>query len=157
MWCRYAPTVDLVLLSHGDLAHCGLYAYAYARWGLTAPAYTTLPVQAMGRIATTEDVEGIRDQEDVGDVVQKKSDDDGDAMEPEEAGDAEAEPTPEKTKGKYVANLQEVHDAFDSVNTLRYSQPTHLQGTMITFFAPINVILTGAALREMSRPNYHTF
>lgn len=83
----------------------------------------------MGRIATTEDVEGIRDQEDVEDVAQKKNDEDVDAMETEEAGEPEADPTPEKTRGKYVANLQEVHDAFDSVNTLRYSQPTHLQGT----------------------------
>ncbi|KAJ6598875.1 beta-lactamase-like protein [Mycena vulgaris] len=68
-WEEYlcAPTVDLVLLSHGDLAHCGLYAYAYSRWNLKAPTYTSLPVQAMGRIATTEDIEGIRDEEDIGD------------------------------------------------------------------------------------------
>ena len=46
-------------MSHGDLQHTGLYAYAYSRWGLTAPAYTTLPVQAMARIAATEDVEGV--------------------------------------------------------------------------------------------------
>lgn len=121
---RFAPTVDLILLSHGDLAHCGLYAYAHARWGLKAPTYTTLPVQAMGRLATTEDVEGLRDQEDVGDATEKKLEDGGDESETEEH---ESDKQP-KT-GKYVATVQEVHDAFDSVNTLRYSQPTHLQGT----------------------------
>ena len=67
MGFRSAPTVDLVLLSHGDLPHSGLYAYAHAHWGLTAPAYTTLPVQAMARIAATEDVEGIRDEQQVED------------------------------------------------------------------------------------------
>ncbi|KAI0682693.1 beta-lactamase-like protein [Cytidiella melzeri] len=36
-----------------------LYAYAYSNWGLTAHAYTTLPVQAMARVAATEDVEGV--------------------------------------------------------------------------------------------------
>ena len=31
-------------------------------------------------------------------------------------------------KRKFVATIHEVNEAFDSVNTLRYSQPTHLQG-----------------------------
>ena len=123
---RHAPTVDLVLLSHGDLAHCGLYAYAHARWGLKAPTYTTLPVQAMGRIATTEDVEGIRDEEDVGDEAEKTRDVEDDVADTLDSEISETQPF--KRKGKYVASLQEVHDAFDSVNTLRYSQPTHLQG-----------------------------
>ena len=126
---RYAPTVDLVLLSHGDLAHCGLYSYAHARWGLKAPTYTTLPVQAMGRIATTEDIEGIRDEEDVGDDVERTQDGEGDAMDSE--GSLGQEHKPSKGNGKYVSTLQEVHEAFDSVNTLRYSQPTHLQGPHI--------------------------
>jgi len=101
-----APTVDLVLLSHGDLAHAGLYAYAHARWGLKAPAYTTIPVQAMARIATLEDVEGTRDEQDVLD---------------------EESPT-ESASQKYIATANQVHEAYDAVNTLRYSQPTHLQG-----------------------------
>ncbi|KAK0230997.1 beta-lactamase-like protein [Armillaria fumosa] len=120
-----APTVDLVLLSHGDLAHSGLYPYAYSRWDLKAPAYTTLPVQAMGRIAATEDVDGLRDEQDIGDEGQSMSnEDDMDTIQEPQT------PPPEdiKQKGKYIATSREVHDAFDSVNTLRYSQPTHLQG-----------------------------
>ncbi|RDB22774.1 Cleavage and polyadenylation specificity factor subunit 2 [Hypsizygus marmoreus] len=121
-----APTIDLVLLSHGDLAHTGLYPYAYSRWGLKAPAYTTLPVQAMGRIAVSEDVEGVREEEDVGDVEESKPQDPS-AM---DMGDESPSPSPRKdgNKGKYVATVAEVQDAFDSINTLRYSQPTHLQG-----------------------------
>lgn len=116
-----APSVDLVLISHGDLLHCGLYAYAYARWNLKAPTYTSLPVQAMGRIAVTEDVEGIRDEQDVGDI-------------PEEAANAEDNemdvdrPKTPSHKGRYVATLHEVHEAFDSINVLRYQQPCHLAG-----------------------------
>lgn len=118
-------------MSHGDLAHTGLYAYAHMHWGLTAPAYTTLPVQAMARIAATEDVEGIRDEEDVGDdqsaaVQDEASDEPGTGSEsPEQRENARPKPRARK----YVATVHEVHEAFDSVNVLRYSQPCHLQGT----------------------------
>jgi cleavage and polyadenylation specificity factor subunit 2 len=80
----------------------------------------------MGRIAVSEDVEGIRDEQDVVDDTQKKD---------QESDLTDAEPSVVPTKnatnsrGMYVATLQDVHDAFDSVNTLRYSQPTHLQGS----------------------------
>ncbi|KAH9844105.1 beta-lactamase-like protein [Rhodofomes roseus] len=127
-----APSVDLVLLSHGDLQHSGLYAYAYAHWGLTAPAYTTLPVQATARIAATEDVEGIRDEQQIGETSEREK-----STSPEASGSTPPEdksekpstpPPPKSAKGRYIATLQEVHDAFDSVNVLRYSQPCHLQG-----------------------------
>ncbi|GBE80027.1 hypothetical protein SCP_0212290 [Sparassis crispa] len=123
-----APNVDLVLLSHGDLAHSGLYAYAYSHWNLTAPAYTTLPVQAMARIAATEDAEGIRDEQDVGgqDKEQHSASPGTDEPSSDDASGSTSAPRPRS--GKYIPTLQEVHDAFDSVNVLRYSQPYHLQG-----------------------------
>ncbi|KAI0921639.1 hypothetical protein AcW2_006550 [Taiwanofungus camphoratus] len=124
-----APTVDLVLLSHGDLAHSGLYPYAHTHWNLTAPAYTTLPVQAMARVAASEDAEGIRDEQDVDDT---SKDEQNTRSETEDSTFAVSSkftsPTPRPRAGKYVATVQEVHDAFDSVNVLRYSQPCHLQG-----------------------------
>lgn len=86
----------------------------------------------MGRIATTEDVEGIRDEEDVGDEAENTRDGEDDAVDMLDSEIPETQAS--KRKGKYVASLQEVHDAFDSVNTLRYSQPTHLQGT---YYIPI--------------------
>ncbi|KAH9985192.1 beta-lactamase-like protein [Russula compacta] len=142
-WERYcnklreiAPSVDLVLLSHGDLAHTGLYPYAYSRWGLNAPAYSTLPVQAMARIAATEETDGIRDEEDVGgagEQVAPGGGDDAPSPDPSNSpqdGQPEEEPQPQlhSPKGKYVATPQEVHDSFDAINTLRYSQPAHLSG-----------------------------
>jgi cleavage and polyadenylation specificity factor subunit 2 len=82
----------------------------------------------MGRIATTEDVEGIREEEDIGDEGEKKTD--------SETGIETEEPKElVKTKGKYVATLHDVQDAFDAINTLRYSQPTHLQGVRTSFHA----------------------
>jgi cleavage and polyadenylation specificity factor subunit 2 len=123
----------LVLLSHGDLPHVGLYPYAYSRWNLKAPAYTTLPVQAMGRIAVTEDVEGVREEEDVGDEKDHKPEHVDGTM---ELHDGSRSPSQKRDipKGKYVASLIEVQDAFDSVNTLRYSQPTHLQGPLFHLY-----------------------
>ena len=133
---RIAPSVDLVLLSHGDLAHTGLYPYAYSRWGLNAPAYSTLPVQAMARIAATEETDGIRDEEDVGGAGEQVAPGNGDdATSPDPSNSLqnsqpEEDPQPQlhSPKGKYVATPQEVHDSFDAVNTLRYSQPAHLSG-----------------------------
>lgn len=127
---RLAPTIDLVLLSHGDLAHSGLYPYAYSRWGLKAPAYSTLPVQAMGKIAAMEDVEGIRDEQDIGDELAQGAE--HQEMPSEENADTHRESTLKaKTEtGKYLATLVEVQDAFEYLNTLRYSQPTHLQGSL---------------------------
>lgn len=121
-----------MLLSHGDLAHCGLYPWAYSRWGLKAPAYTTLPVQAMGRIAVTEDVEGIRDEEEVIDETPESP-----SLDEENAESGDGSLSAQDGKRKFIATVIEVQDAFDSCNTLRYSQPTHLQGEyMYTYFNP---------------------
>ncbi|KAN0126510.1 Beta-lactamase-like protein [Russula decolorans] len=132
-----APSVDLVLLSHGDLPHSGLYPYAYSRWGLKAPAYSTLPVQAMARIAATEEIDGIRDEEDVGSTEEQAAPSDGGDVHMRDPSHStqdnqmeEDSQTPQLhvPKLKYVATPQEVHDSFDAVNTLRYSQPAHLSG-----------------------------
>ncbi|KAG8961095.1 hypothetical protein FRC03_005791 [Tulasnella sp. 419] len=117
-----APSVDLVLFSHGDLAHVGLYPWAHARWKLQAPAYSALPVQSMGRMAVVEDVEAIKAEEDLS------------PPDTEMEVDGQQPPT-----HKRVPTMQEIHIAFDSINTLRYSEPTHLggkcQGITITPFS----------------------
>ncbi|KAI0306845.1 beta-lactamase-like protein [Multifurca ochricompacta] len=128
-----APSVDLVLLSHGDLAHSGLYPYAYSRWGLKAPAYSTLPVQSMARIAATEEAEGIRDEENVSGTEEQETPADGDDELMQDGSNVSPESQPEvgssfRHSSKYVATAQEIHDSFDAVNTLRYSQPAHLSG-----------------------------
>ncbi|KAL7282245.1 hypothetical protein ACG7TL_003714 [Trametes sanguinea] len=89
---------------------------------------------AMARIAATEDVEGIRDELPVDD--QSGSPQEGSSASPsrESTSPSPAPPSPSPSplagnrKRKYVATVHEVHDAFDSVNVLRYSQPCHLQG-----------------------------
>ena len=120
---RSAPAIDLVLLSHGDLQHSGFYAYPHTHWGLRAPAYATLPVHAMARIATIEEAESIRSQEDVGALEKPVNAE-------ENAGEALDNVVPRR---KYIATLEQIRDAFDAVNTLRFSQPTHLQGEFSRF------------------------
>ncbi|KIY49386.1 hypothetical protein FISHEDRAFT_41247 [Fistulina hepatica ATCC 64428] len=114
-----APSVDLVLLSHGDLAHAGLYPYAYSRWNLHAPTYSTLPVQAMARMAVTEEVESLRQEQDF--------DAPSSSLSTPTAVDGTTDMNP-VVRGKCIATSQEVQDAFDTVNVLRFSQPCHLQG-----------------------------
>ena len=76
----------------------------------------------MGRIAVTEDVEGIRDEEEVIDEPPESP-----SPDEENAGSGDSLST-QDGKRKFIATVIEVQDAFDSCNTLRYSQPTHLQG-----------------------------
>ncbi|KAG9018843.1 hypothetical protein FRB90_009130 [Tulasnella sp. 427] len=107
---QHAPNVDLVLFSHGDTAHLGLYPYAHAKWKLAAPAYASIPVQAMGRMAVTEELKDLAMEEQV--------------LPPTEGSAEEEEPMTEK----YVATPHEILEAFDAVSTLRYSEPIHLAG-----------------------------
>lgn len=48
---RVVGRVDLVLISHLDMAHMGALPYAMGALGLDAPVYGTLPVHRMGQIA----------------------------------------------------------------------------------------------------------
>ncbi|KAF8338964.1 beta-lactamase-like protein [Cantharellus anzutake] len=116
-----APSVDLVLFSHGDLSHIGLYAYAHSRWGLHAPAYASLPVQALGKLAVSEEAEGIRSEQDVEQQEMPAGNQpDGEAPDNEHASTASSKPL--------IPTLKEISIAFDSLITLRYSQLAHLSG-----------------------------
>ncbi|KAI9911602.1 hypothetical protein PsorP6_009581 [Peronosclerospora sorghi] len=48
---RVVDRIDLVLVSHLDLAHMGALPYAMGKLGLNVPVYGTLPVHRMGQIA----------------------------------------------------------------------------------------------------------
>ena len=115
-----------------------MYAYAYSRWGLKAPAYSTLPVQAMARIAVSEEADSIRDEQDVGldpqetNSPEQTNEDAGEEYQDETGSSASSPEVVSRDKHrKYIATLQEIQDAFDGINTLRYSQPTHLAGTWL--------------------------
>lgn len=113
-----------MLFSHGDLAHLGLYAYAHARWGLNAPAYSSLPVQALGKIAVTEEAENIRASQDVDQPAAVPY-----SSEEEEPQDLSQASEPAKRAGlPHIATPAEITTAFETIVTLRYSQPTHLSG-----------------------------
>lgn len=133
---RCASSVDLVLLSHGDLQHSGLYAYAYSHWGLRAPTYATLPVQATARIATIEEAESIRGQED---VSQPPAPAEGNSNE-----EGSSSTTISDSGRKFIATLDEIRDAYDTMNTLRFSQPTHLQGKLKQIDVSSNMLLTNS-------------
>ncbi|KDO26595.1 hypothetical protein SPRG_07999 [Saprolegnia parasitica CBS 223.65] len=51
---RVIDKIDLVLISHPDLAHMGALPYAMGTLGLKAPVYATLPVYRMGEIVLYE-------------------------------------------------------------------------------------------------------
>jgi len=95
-----------------------------------------------------EDIEGIRDEQEV-DIVENESAD------AEEADGMESRPPRlKKEPKKFVATVQDVNEAFDAVNNLRYSQPTHLQGKSrpAAIMSEIFKFLTS---RKVSRPDHH--
>ena len=104
-----APTIDLVLLSHSSLDHLGLYAYAYAHLGLKCLAYATMPVQSMGRLTVSEAVEAWTTEVDIAN----------------EHKTLETHPTGTR---RCLASLEQIDQAFEHVKTVRYLQPTHLDG-----------------------------
>lgn len=143
-----AQTVDLVLLSHGDTAHVGLFPYAHARHGLRAPAYASLPVQAMGRIAVLDNIESIRLEE----AVEESAAVSDSAI---AAGLDNALPNfglaPDQSKKRKIATVKEVNDAFDSLHILRYSQPAHLQGEYLGINITQSKALLGQENARVSR------
>lgn len=148
---RIAPTIDLVLLSHSTLAHLGLFPYAYARLGLRCPIYATLPVQAMGRTSVLEAVESWRAEVDIdaeskraspsatanaggnsatgaaqiSDVGADAGADGSDGALAQENGQAGGR---KREKRRCMPTAEEVDEAFEEIKTLRYLQPTHLEG-----------------------------
>lgn len=75
-----------------------------------------------------EDVEGIRDEQDIGDEPIQEAE--HQELQSGEDADVHKESSlnPTTKTGKFLATLVEVQDAFEYLNTLRYSQPMHLQG-----------------------------
>ncbi|KAG9118397.1 hypothetical protein FRC07_007107, partial [Ceratobasidium sp. 392] len=144
-----AQTVDLVLLSHGDIAHVGLFPYAHARHGLRAPAYASLPVQAMGRTAVLDNIESVRAEE---------------AVEESPTLDAAlatgldvALPTfgapPDPSKQRKIATIKEVNDAFDSIHSKR-NPIGKCQGITITPFSAGHTI--GGTIWKIRSPSAGT-
>ncbi|ETS62224.1 hypothetical protein PaG_03801 [Moesziomyces aphidis] len=106
-----APTIDLVLLSHSSLDHLGLYAYAYAKLGLRCLVYATMPVQSMGKLTVLEATQTWRNEVDI---------------DAEEAASNKAGSL--ASKRRCLATTAEIEDAFEHIKTVRYMQPTHLEG-----------------------------
>ncbi|WFD27119.1 hypothetical protein MNAN1_002115 [Malassezia nana] len=96
---RMGPTIDVVLFFHSELSHMGLYAYAYAHYGLKCPVYATLPVQTMGRLQMLEAVRSWKEETDVG---------------------------PDAPVHRFLPTEAQVDEAFDAIRAVRYMQPTTL-------------------------------
>jgi cleavage and polyadenylation specificity factor subunit 2 len=101
----------------------------------------------MARIAVTEEVDGMRDEQDVDDPSTDVSSEKQATEEAKEDNNREEDEaqtgsmvvdegsSSAQKKGRYIATSHEVHDAFDSVNVLRYQQPCHLGGMILSFYS----------------------
>ncbi|KAJ1026757.1 hypothetical protein NDA16_002054 [Ustilago loliicola] len=102
---QLAPTIDLVLLSHSSLDHLGFYAYAHAKLGLRCQVYATMPVQSMGKLTVLEAIQTWRSEVDI-----------------------DKEASSSSTTRRCLPTANQVEDAFEEIKTVRYMQPTHLEG-----------------------------
>ncbi|CAO1622599.1 unnamed protein product [Sympodiomycopsis kandeliae] len=139
-----APKISLVLLSHSTIRHVGLYAYARARLGLTCPAYASLPTGAMGRLTSLEasltiasecDVQLVdkRPQNNASDSKKKKSTPSVAVKKEEEDGTDQIMSNTQSTtpvRNRCIPTKAEIDEAFENIRTLRYLQPTALEGQM---------------------------
>ncbi|CCM05574.1 uncharacterized protein FIBRA_07801 [Fibroporia radiculosa] len=82
----------------------------------------------MARIAAMEDIESIRDEQDFNSQMQAQNQLEMDANSGSPMTDDVPESVTKPRTGTYIATIQDVNEAFDSMNVLRYSQPCHLQG-----------------------------
>jgi cleavage and polyadenylation specificity factor subunit 2 len=112
-----------VLLSHSPSTYLSLYAYARARWGLTCPVYATQPTAEMGRIVCLAEAESWRSESQVFDPVPEPSAQNGEPSKPKQAATL-------ALRGPFVPTVEEIHDAFDWIRTMRYNQPLNLGGTL---------------------------
>lgn len=105
-----------------------------------------------------EDIEGIREEQDIGEPP-KPQEESSEPVDPEQrAQDEEPKPSTSRT-GKCIATVEEVQNAFDIINTLRYSQPTHLQGKCQGLtITPFNAGHTlGGTIWKIRSPSSGTF
>jgi len=61
---KIAHKIDAVLLTHCDLNHLGALPYAFAKAGMKAKVYATLPVLKMGQLTLYDTVQSRGDKED---------------------------------------------------------------------------------------------
>lgn len=141
-----APRIQLVLLSHSTMHNVGLYAYARARLGLTCPAYATLPTASMARLVTLEASLTLASECDVAALekrptkVQMAARVAGEASagvkKEDEGGEDEdvkmlSSPTSSSSqRDRCIPLRHEIDEAFESIRTLRYLQPTVLEGSL---------------------------
>ncbi|TIB07369.1 hypothetical protein E3P77_03933 [Wallemia ichthyophaga] len=137
-----APTVDLVLISHASTKHSGLYAYAYTHYGLTCPAYCSLPVKELARLTTLEDIIGWRSEREI--TGEKAS----------ESPDA----TDQSHSPLFVPTREENRSAWSAVKDVRYHQPQHLYGKLrgVTITAYSSGHTLGGTLWKIRAPSVGT-
>ncbi|ORX40182.1 putative cleavage and polyadenylation specificity factor subunit [Kockovaella imperatae] len=122
-----APTISLVLLSHSPTTYLSLYPYARARWGLTCPVYATQPTVEMGRVVCLAEVLSWRSEHAIEDSSAASSGGMNGESESELRTNGKGK---EPLRGPFIPTVEEIHEAFDSINATRYNQPLHLGGEL---------------------------
>ena len=61
---KIAPSIDAVLISHGDLQHLGALPYIFSKGNMKAKVYATLPVQKFGKLAMYDVLQSRSERED---------------------------------------------------------------------------------------------
>lgn len=121
---RLAPTLSLVLLSHSPTRYLGLYPYARAHWGLKCPVYATQPTVEMGRVVCLSEAESWRSECQVTDA------DDDTAV--GDDGEVVVKQGKQPLRGPFVPTIEQIHEAFDWIKAIRYNQPLHLGGELLS-------------------------
>lgn len=120
---RIARTVDAVLISHGDLLHCGALPAIIREMNANASIFATVPVHHMGLMTLYDTLQ---------------------ALEPF---------TSSATGEAALFGYDEVDLAFDRIQKLRYSQPVNLTNSIVLSPLPAGHTLGGSMWRIRKPPS----
>lgn len=138
-----------MLISHASTKHSGLYAYAYTHYGLTCPAYCSLPVKELARLTTLEDIIGWRSEREI------KGEEEGSEDNKEDKDRINSLPTHSHL---LVPTREENRAAWTAVKDVRYHQPQHLYGKLrgVTITAYSSGHTLGGTLWKIRAPSVGT-
>ncbi|ANB11323.1 Cft2p [Sugiyamaella lignohabitans] len=110
-----APSIDIILLTHATISHLGAFCYLYKMVPELAsiPIYATMPVINMGRMIT---IDAYRSAGLLGPFSA--------------AGNSNANGNANGNGANVLLTLADVDNAFDRIQSLKYSQPLALPGKL---------------------------
>lgn len=148
---RAARSVDAVLLSHGDLKHCGALPLIVDVLGEDVPVFATVPVHHMGLMTLYDTLQSL---EPFNSSSSGSGSSGTNTNTTHSNTNTNANANPSYPNNNYTApfSYDQVDAAFDRIQRLRYSQPVSVAGAISLLALPAGHSVGGAMWRIRKAP-----